>query len=84
MPDPIPYERYPWWVKVSLAGLPTRGAVRAFAWLCLVTAPVGCAWAAWAGYTRWYACALFVVAALLYEASVRWVDRHGSWPAGRA
>jgi hypothetical protein len=84
MPGPVPYERYPWWVKVSLTGLRGRAGVRAFVWLSLLAVPVCCLWAAWTGYRRWYVGFLFLIAAVLYEASVRWVDRYGSWAADRA
>jgi len=79
MTDKVSRDRYPWWVKASLWGLPNRAAVWAFVGLSVLAA-VGCAaYAVAAGNSRWYAGLLFLLAALMYWLSIRWVDRHGSW-----
>jgi predicted transporter len=79
MPDKIPRQRYPWWVKVSLWGLSTKASAWVFVGLSLMYV-VGCvAYAVTAGDPRWYAGLLFLLAALIYWLSIRWVDQHGSW-----
>jgi predicted transporter len=79
LPHKIPRERYPWWVKVSLWGLPNKASVWAFVCLSLICA-VGCVvYASTAGNPRWYAGLLFLLAALIYWLSIRWVDSNGSW-----
>jgi hypothetical protein len=79
MADKLPRDRYPWWVRVSLWGLPGRAAVWAFVGLSLLAAVGCCVYAAWVGNPRWYAGALLLLAALMYWLSIRWVDRYGSW-----
>jgi len=78
----VPYEKYPWWVKVSLWGLPGRAYVLAFAWLSILLSAGTCAYLIRAGHPQWSVGLLFLGAALLYWLSVRWVDRHGSWERG--
>jgi hypothetical protein len=74
-----PRERYPWWVKLSLWGLPNKASVWAFVGISVLCA-FGCAaFAMLAGNPVWYAGLLFLVAALIYWLSIRWVDSHGSW-----
>ena len=75
----VPYEQYPWWVKISLWGLPGRASVLAFAWLSVLASLATCAYLAWIGHRLWEVGLIFLVAALLYWRSVRWVDRNGSW-----
>jgi hypothetical protein len=58
--------QYPWWVKVSLWGMPNRRAVLAFAWLSVAAAVYVNGFVAWVGNPRWYAGLLFVPAAWLY------------------
>jgi hypothetical protein len=82
MAEQVPYKHYPWWVKVSLWGLPGRASVLAFSWLSVLIAVATSAYFLWAGNRRWYVGLLFLAAALLYWQSVRWVDRHGSWERG--
>jgi hypothetical protein len=67
----------PWWVRVSLRGLSTRGSALACVWLSLAVA-VGCGvagfwdWRAWTGL-------VFLLGAWGYWRAIRWVDRHSSW-----
>ena len=71
--------QYPWWVRVSLWGLPRRSAVLGFAWLSVAAAVGVSGYAAWVGNPRWYGGMVFLLAAFLYWRAVRWVDRNGSW-----
>jgi hypothetical protein len=70
-------EEYPWWVKVSLWGLPNRAAVRVFVWLSVLAAVACGVYGFWDG--RFFVGLLFLLAALMYWLSIRWVDRNGSW-----
>lgn len=75
----VPKSSCPWWVKVCLWGLPNRAAVWAFVWLSVALA-VGCvAYAVAAPDVRFFAGAGFLLAALMYWLSIRWVDQYGSW-----
>lgn len=82
--DPIPRERSPWWVKLGLWPWPSRAAVWAWVWISLLSAAAACGFAAWASHPRWWAGLLFLVSALMYWLTIRWVDRHGSWQSDRA
>jgi hypothetical protein len=67
----------PWWVRVTLWGLPSRVAALSFVWLC-----VGLAAAfVFLGFRdrRFSLGAIWLLAALGYLRAVRWVDRHGGW-----
>jgi hypothetical protein len=75
----VSYEHYPWWVKVSIWGLPGRGYVLAFAWLSVLAGVATCAYLLRVGHRLWSIGLLFLIAALLYWRSVLWVDRNGSW-----
>jgi hypothetical protein len=68
---------YPLWVRLGLWGLPTRRSVWAFVWISLLAAIVGSAY----GFRnpRFFACILFVLPALMYWLTIRWVDNHGKW-----
>ena len=79
MADKIPRQHYPWWVKVSLWGLPNKASVWAFVGLSLLCAAGCVVYAVTAGNPRWYAGLLFLLAAFIYWLSIRWVDQHGSW-----
>lgn len=79
MADKIPRERYPWWVKLSLWGLPNKASVWAFVGVSILCAIACVGYAASAGKPAWYAGLLFLVAALIYWQSIQWVDHHGSW-----
>ena len=79
MTGPMPRDQYPWWVKVSLWGLPSRAAVWAFVWISIALA-IGCVcYAALMSNRRMFTGILFLIAAFMYWISIRWVDRHGSW-----
>jgi hypothetical protein len=76
----VPRRRYPWWVKVSLWGVPGRAGLWAFVALSVAMA-VGCVvYALWD--RRFYWGAAFLFSALMYWLSIRWIDRHGSWASG--
>jgi hypothetical protein len=83
MGDRVPYKGYPWWVKVSLWGLPSRGYALAFVWLSVLASAGACAYLRRTGHRVWSLGFLFLVGALLYSLSVRWVDRYGSWERGK-
>ena len=68
---------YPWWVKVSILGVPGRNGL----WACVAISlaiGLGCL-----VYGRQNALYFFgvpaVLAAIPYWLSVRWIDAHGSW-----
>lgn len=69
----------PTWVKLSLWGLESRGAVLGFAWLSVLAALGLIAYAIAKSDPRFYFGAGFFGAALLYWRAVVWVDRNGSW-----
>jgi hypothetical protein len=79
MADRLRRAQYPWWVKMGLWGLPNRPAVWGFVWLSVALAAVVPPYMFWAGYPRWPAGFLFLLAALAYWQTIRWVDRNGEW-----
>jgi len=79
MGERVRREQYPWWVKASLWGLPNRSAVWAFVWLSVVAAAGATGYLKWVGSPRWYVGPLFLLAALMYWLSIRWMDQNGSW-----
>ena len=84
MAERIPREHYPWWVKFSLWGVPGREAAWAFVVLSIVAAAGSTAYAVTMGDRRAFVGILFLLAALIYWLSIRWVDRHGSWQRERS
>src|SRR5262245_43608230 len=77
MSDRVPRGEYPWWVKLSMWGVPGRGGLWAFAALSVVLA-LGCVVYGFVD-PRFFAGVGFLLAALMYWLSIRWVDQHGSW-----
>jgi hypothetical protein len=76
---PVPRRDYPWWVKLSLWGVPGRTGLWAFVAFSLVSAG-GCAiYGFWD--RRFFYGVAFLFSALMYWLSIRWIDRHGSWAA---
>jgi hypothetical protein len=69
----------PWWVKFALLGLPSRGLALASMWLLVWIAGLLVV----AGFRdlRYSAGAVLIVPAWWYLRAIRWVDRHGGWPA---
>jgi hypothetical protein len=68
---------YPWWVKLSLLGVPGRAGL----WGCVALA-LGL------GFTALYMAqrdgqlrpfVIVALAAIPYLLTIRWIDRHGSW-----
>ena len=83
MVEPVPPERYPWWVKLTLFGSRTRRAQ----WFCLgfdIVVGLALVWAAFgeAGVGRQLTVIAagwaFVLAAASY-ATIVWIDRNGEW-----
>jgi hypothetical protein len=68
----------PWWVKVGLWGLPSRGAAVAFVWLSLVVALAGAVLGVLLDPVFYLGLA-FLFAALWYWLAVRWVDYYDDW-----
>jgi hypothetical protein len=77
MGERVPRSQYPWWVKVSMWGVPGRWGLWAFFALSIVLA-VGCVVYGFWDWRFFYGIA-FLFSALMYWLSIRWVDRHGSW-----
>jgi hypothetical protein len=69
--------KYPLWVQLGLWGLPTRSSVWAFVVISTLAAVAGSLYGL--RDRRYFVCAGFLVAAYLYWAAIRWVDRHGRW-----
>jgi hypothetical protein len=78
MAGPVPRFEYPWWVKLSLLGVPGRKGLWSFVLLSLV-ASVASVIYGFHDPRFFYVAGLFVCSAVLYWSSIRWVDRHGSW-----
>ena len=76
-PVPVPRHAYPWWVKFSQWGVPSRSGLWAFVTLSLALA-VGCIIYSFWDW-RFLGGAAFLFSALMYWMSIRWIDRHGSW-----
>ncbi len=79
MAERVARAHYPWWVKLSMWGVPRRGGLWAFVWLSVALA-VGCVAYGFQD-ARFFPGALFLFAALMYWLAIRWVDRYGSWEA---
>ena len=77
MEERVPRANYPWWVKLSLWGVPGRGGLWAYVVLSLVLA-AGCVILGLRN-PRFFAGGAFVLGALPYWMSIRWIDKHGSW-----
>jgi hypothetical protein len=73
----VPREEYPWWVKLSLWGVPNRAAAWVFVWLSVLLAVAFVAYGFWD--SRYFVGLLFLLAALWYWLALRWVDHNGSW-----
>jgi hypothetical protein len=71
-------KEYPWWVKLSLLGVPGG---RAGQWACVAVSLLLAAGAVYLSQSdaRARPFTLVAIAALPYWLSIRWVDRHGSW-----
>lgn len=68
---------YPWWVKIGLFGVENRTGQWFFVWLSIL---FGVACIAY-GFqdSRFFYGAFFLLSALMYWLTIRWVDRYGSW-----
>ena len=76
-------DQYPWWVRFSLLGARTRGSQWFWVGLSIVVGVLLIVFAAdTVGPARivyLIAAAWAFVAATLYWATIRWMDRHGNW-----
>lgn len=69
----------PWWVVVSLWGMPTRWAMWLWFW-CAIAAAIGTTGFALAtGRFIWLAGGLMLAAAVPYWMTIRWMDAHRAW-----
>jgi hypothetical protein len=67
----------PWWVRLTLWGLPNRASALAFVWFCVAIAMVF----VMLGFRdrRFSFGGIWVLAALGYLRAIRWVDKNGGW-----
>jgi hypothetical protein len=67
----------PWWVKVTLWGLPNRASALAFVWLSVALAMAF----VFLGFRdrRFSLGGVWLLPALGYLRAIRWVDQHGGW-----
>ena len=67
----------PWWVRLSLWGLPNRASALFYVWLCVALATVFVL----LGFRdrRFSLGAVWLLPAIGYLRAVRWVDRNGGW-----
>ena len=75
-----PAMKRPWWVAFALYGLPNRGSALASVFILIWIAAL----LVFYGFRdlRFSAAAAVIVPAVLwYLKAIRWVDRHGGWPA---
>jgi hypothetical protein len=71
---------YPWWVKVSLVGVPGRAGQWFFVGLSIAAAVACVVYGFWD--PRFFGGVLFLFSALMYWLTIRWIDRYGSWANG--
>lgn len=77
---PLRRRDYPWWVRVSMWGVPGRAGLWVFVGLSLAVA-AGCVVYGFWDRRFFVLSGGGLLSALLYWLSIRWVDRHGSWSA---
>lgn len=77
MAKPVPRSEYPWWVKLSMWGVPGRGGL----WVFVAISVAAAALSVVLGFvdSRFLLGAAFLLSALMYWLTIRWVDRYGSW-----
>jgi hypothetical protein len=68
---------FPLWVKLSIWGVPGRAGLWAFVALSIAAAAACVVYGFWD--PRFFFGAGFLLSALMYWLSIRWIDRHGSW-----
>jgi hypothetical protein len=77
MSDRVQPDDYPWWVKLSMWGVPGRGGLWIFVFVSIVAATACVVYGFWD--RRFFYGVAFLLSALMYWLSIRWVDQHGSW-----
>ena len=77
MDQRVTWKEYPWWVKLSLLGVPGRAGV----WGCFALALLLGAAALYFSQSdaRFRPFTFVALAAIPYVLTIRWIDRHGSW-----
>jgi hypothetical protein len=67
----------PWWVKVGLWGISSRGSAWNFVWLSIALGIVCVVYGFW---NRLFCMGgVWFLAALWYVLAIQWVDRHDAW-----
>ena len=77
MAERVPKSDYPWWVKLGIWGVPGRTGLWAFVALSVALA-IGCVVYGFWDHRFFFGVA-FLLSALMYWLSIRWIDQHGSW-----
>lgn len=78
MTNPVPPSEYPWWVKVSIWGVPGRKGLWAFVAISLLGGLILTTCGFWNAEFFRLGPAV-TLAAIPYWLSIRWIDRYGSW-----
>jgi hypothetical protein len=73
-----PAVKRPWWVRVTLLGLPSRASAMACVWCLLVLAIAVLNFGRRDIRLAWIV-APIALAGLGYALAIRWVDTHGGW-----
>lgn len=69
----------PWWVRVSLWGVPTRPAMWVWFATAILSALATTSYGLVSGRAPWLAGALMCFAAIPYWMTIRWMDAHRAW-----
>jgi len=77
MDERVPRADYPWWVKLSMWGVPGRVGLWAFVAISIACAAGCVVYGFWD--VRFFTEVLFLFSALMYWLTIRWIDCHGSW-----
>ena len=78
MAERIPRSQYPFWVKLSIWGVPGRAGLWAFVMLSLACA-IALFFYGLRSPLLLVLAPIMACAAVPYWLSIRWIDRHGSW-----
>ena len=78
MEKSVPRSKYPWWVKVGISCVPGRAGLWVYVALSVAAAFCSVVYGFWDQRFFYFGVA-FLLAALMYWLSIRWIDRHGTW-----